>query len=52
MLMVPEKGKVNWVLSLLLLFNLNSLLFYFYQQYTKRAHNKNTIIYLFFCNTS
>ena len=29
MLMVPEKGKVNWVLSLL--FNLNSLLFYFYQ---------------------
>ena len=25
MLMVPEKGKVNWVLSLLLLLNLNSL---------------------------
>ena len=35
MLMVPEKGKVNWVLSLLLLLNLNSLLFYYYQQYTE-----------------
>ena len=41
MLMVPEKGKVNWVLSLLLLPNLNSLLFYFYQQYTKYLHTSS-----------